>query len=295
MHSSWPFTATAARPLRPQEGWAYEGDSGRPRGRDGTCASPMSLLQRKLAPFATASHELLASRALLRRVDTKHVIHVSSLPEFVPLLSRDYALMPVPTGLIATYHSLYLDSEDLRCFHDHRRGRRLRRKVRFRHYPDRELSFLEVKTKRNDFLTEKRRLNVPYGHKDLGDRELEFLSESLGPNDLPLSPVSYITYRRVLLLGISENERVTIDFDIQIMDLDGVRRRLESVAVIEVKQPRFSRATTVMRALRDGNIRRSGMSKYAVSVLLARPEERKNRLLPSLRRLGAIGTKGTSS
>src|SRR5687767_5175086 len=126
------------------------------------CTSASVDIASALSALPVATSELLAGRELLRRTDSKYTVQVSAIPALIEAVSRDYAVLSLPCGVIATYETLYLDSTDLRCFHDHRRGRRIRHKVRYRHYPDRQLSFLEVKSKRNEILTDKYRLAVPY-------------------------------------------------------------------------------------------------------------------------------------
>ena len=57
------------------------------------------------------------------------------------------------------------------------------------------------------------------------------------------------------------------------------------MAVIEIKQARFRRDTPAMRRLRDSGFRPSWSSKYCAAIASTRPEVRRNRLLPGLRRL----------
>ena len=94
-----------------------------------------------LADFQEPPPSLLSERSLLRRVDSKFIAHQDTLDRIMPELQAHYAALRVPTGFVARYHNQYLDLPGLRYFHDHRRGRRVRHKVRFRHYPDRLLSF----------------------------------------------------------------------------------------------------------------------------------------------------------
>src|SRR5262245_34239806 len=110
-----------------------------------TWTEPTDPLAAAFDRFPEAPLELLADRELLRRIDSKYVLPASGLPELAAGLGDGYAVLRVPTGSVAAYRSLYFDTPDLRSFHDHRRGRRIRHKIRVRHYPDREVSFLEIK------------------------------------------------------------------------------------------------------------------------------------------------------
>jgi len=236
--------------------------------------------------FPAASAELAGSRDLMRRVDTKFLATQDSAAAVLAGLTRDYAALTVPSGNLATYRSLYFDTEDLRCFHDHRRGRRLRHKIRIRHYPERHISFLELKSKKNDVLTAKERRPLPFREEWLGAAELDFLRPLV---DLPvesLRPTLRIDFMRLNLLGLADAERVTVDIAMSAEGLDGSRWSFGDIAVIEVKQSPFCVRTPVMRAMNAAGLRETSMSKYTTAMALMRPDElRHNRLMPDLRKI----------
>ncbi len=226
----------------------------------------------------------MGERDLLRRVDTKIVATAEIAGRILRRVRDDYAAWAVSGGNVARYRSLYFDTPDLRCFHDHRRGRRRRCKVRIRHYPDRGLSFLEVKNKRSEELTEKHRLALPYGEESLNARALEFLRTHVELSVGELRPCLRVDFRRVGLVGVNIQERVTVDLDIE-AERGGTRRRFGDWVVFEIKQPRFSMRTPIAQAVRAERLRPSSLSKYAVATALLRPELPRNRLLFELRTL----------
>ena len=91
--------------------------------------------------------ELLAARALQKRVDAKFVVSRSDLPELLTLLANDFQLVTSNGSRYATYETLYFDTAKYALFDAHRRGRRPRHKVRVRHYVERNVCYLETKTK----------------------------------------------------------------------------------------------------------------------------------------------------
>jgi hypothetical protein len=235
------------------------------------------------ALFPAASAELMGDRQLLRRVDTKYVCTVAEAARFVDALVGHYAALPTPGGNLATYRSLYFDTPDLRCYHDHRRGKRLRQKVRIRHYPERQLSFLEVKTKMNEATTDKLRRPLTFGEEQLGPDELAYLGRLLNFDALALRPMLRIDFRRLSLVGLETAERVTIDCDLMARDVEGPAAWSGGDRiVVEVKQSPFCVRTPVMRALHAGHFREQSMSKYTIATALIR-DVRRNRLLPDLR------------
>jgi hypothetical protein len=226
----------------------------------------------------------MGQRQLLRRIDTKYVCTVAAAVRFVETLVGHYAALPTPGGHLATYKSLYFDTPDLRCYHDHRRGKRLRQKVRIRHYPERTLSFLEIKTKVSEAMTDQLRQPLAFGEERLGPAERAHLAQLVNLDVETLHPVMRIDFRRLSLVGLDTAERVTIDCELVATDLDGHRAWSGGDrVVVEVKQSPFCVRTPVMRALHAGHFREQAMSKYTIATALIRPELPRNRLLPDLR------------
>ncbi len=238
-----------------------------------------------LAGYGAATPELMNRRDLLSRVDSKFVVPAHLMERVLADLAEHYAVLRVPTGNVATYKSLYFDTPTLRCYNDHRRGRRIRHKVRIRHYPDRSVSFLEVKTKRNDTITDKHRFQIPYGQDTIGDAERDFLRGHIGPMVDELEPQMWINYRRISLIGRNSNERVTIDVNLTVEGQDQVGDWFGRANVVEVKQAPFCVRTPIMRSLCAIGVRERSLSKYVVAIALTHPEQRRNRLLPDLRAL----------
>jgi hypothetical protein len=158
--------------------------------------------------------------------------------------------------------------------------------VRARHYLDRRLTFLEVKTRRSELQTMKTRLERDFGDDELDSEDQAFvdLHTQIGRNVLPQA---WTDFRRLMLFGIRTNERVTIDLDL-VVGADARSESLGDVAVVEVKQWPYDRSTPVMSALRARGSRPGWLSKYCVAIARTRPGVRLHRLLPGLRALDRI-------
>jgi hypothetical protein len=256
--------------------------------RDGHVPARERELAEVLDLFAPASAELLAQRKLLRRTDSKFVLAASSLSSVLRELSHDYALVRAGARLLATYKTLYFDTPDLQCFHAHRRGRRPRHKIRLRHYPDRELTFFEIKTKKSEVITQKVRVAVPYGTDTLSEVAHASLRTHAVHGLTPSStfePQLWTNFHRLTLLGLRTEERVTIDVDLRVGPSE-LLVDVGEVVILEVKQAFASRCTPVMSALRSAGLRPASASKYCTGIALTRAGVPLNRLLPALRMLG---------
>ncbi len=233
--------------------------------------------------FAPANLSLMRERELQRRIDSKYTCSSELLHEILEPLCEDYAALPAGQGHFAIYHSLYFDTPDRRCFHDHRRGRRLRQKIRIRHYPDRHLTFLEVKTKRNEVLTDKQRLALEFGSEVLGEPELAFLRHHAALAIDTLQPTLRVNFARLSLVSLGSAERVTVDVGLRAHEPGGAELSFGKVAVIEVKQSPFCVRTPIMRRIHTCRLHERSMSKYTFATALLHPELRQNRLLGDVR------------
>jgi len=236
-----------------------------------------------VARFQEAPLELAIQRELRCRADSKFILPPSAAAELIRALTGDYVALAAGAGLVASYRTLYFDTPELDFFHAHRRSRRVRHKVRVRHYPDRRITLLEVKTRKSELQTIKEWRIREYGDHELSADDQAFVAAHTGI-DRGVRPQVWTDFRRLTLLGAHTNERITVDVDVAFTM--GMRsRRLDDVAVVEVKQWPFSRNTPVMASLRGAGWRPCGISKYCAAVTLMRPEVRHNRLLPDLRAL----------
>ena len=234
-----------------------------------------------LAGFTAAAESLLQDRALLRRVDRKYLLAARHLPALLGVLTRGHHLLHAAGHPVATYRTEYFDTPDRQSYDDHRRGRRPRCKVRIRHHLERRVSFLEVKQKQPDGRTAKWRLPRLFGNDDLDDAARRFIAEHCPLPAAALTGAASITFRRITLLALDTEERITVDHDV-VMQCGPRRHRFEDLAIVEVKQARFSSSTDVLGALRAVRAREQSISKYCVAVARLAPV-RANSFKPGLR------------
>ncbi len=237
---------------------------------------------RALGGFGHADANLVKARALLKRTDSKFLMPEADIAPVLSRLSGDYAVLLANQSPIASYRTLYFDTEDYRCFHDHRRGRRPRFKVRIRHYEDRRLSFLEVKSKGSNNVTSKARKPRSFGYDALSDEDREFLSTHTPVRGSDLRPTLWTNFSRLTLLSLHGPERVTIDMNLEF--ISGAKEvHMAGVAIVEVKQASYCLRTAVMNELKKRHIRPASASKYCAALHATRNPQPNNRLRPSFR------------
>lgn len=241
-----------------------------------------------LGRLGVASPELLSRRRLLRRTDSKFVMRASDLPSVIESMTDGYRVLLAGTEPLASYRTLYFDTPELDCFHDHRRGRRPRNKIRIRHYDERGLTFLEIKTKRSELETRKYRKARPFGDVELDEIDRAFIAEHCG-YAVDLAPTIWTDFRRLTLLSLEFNERVTVDLGLQ-FHRDGTNADVGEVAIVEIKQSPFCVRSDAMQALRRIGVRKASASKYCTATMLTRTGLRFNRLRPVLRTIERLSS-----
>ncbi len=235
----------------------------------------------RLDAFARATPDLVRRRELCRRSDSKFVLTPRAAGELVASLGHDYAVLPAGDELLAAYRTLYFDTPELDLYHDHRRGRRIRHKVRIRHYPDRRVSRLEVKSRRSALETAKSWRERAYSDEALTRDDHAFIARLTGIAR-PLIPQAWTSFRRLTLLGLGTRERVTLDLDLRV-GRGAEARVLEGIAIVEIKQWPYCRATPAMEALRRAGHRPAWASKYCSAIAFTHPGVPVDGLLPGLR------------
>lgn len=218
-----------------------------------------------LSRFSSVPPGLLASRALLQRVDRKYALAAHDVEAVLVRLSDGYGVLRAGSALAARYRTVYFDTEDLRFYHAHRRGRPERYKVRVRHHLDREMSFVEIKHRNALGRSVKWVLPRSFGITALDDEALDFVERHCPVPARELSAKVWVTCRRITLVGYELEERLTIDCDLEYGD-DIRSERWPHAAIAEVKQRRRANNTPSIQALRAARTCERAISKYCVAI-----------------------------
>lgn len=235
-----------------------------------------------LRSFSSASPQLLAERALQQRVDRKFLLPTAALPRLLTGLQCDYQVVCTEGDPAARYRSLYFDTAELDAFHDHRRGRRPRYKLRVRHHVDRRRSFFEIKRKGASGRTDKARSARPFGDHLLGANDAHFVREFCPFLIDHLRPTLWTNFFRATLVGVHTEERLTLDWSLSFV-ADSHAVDLPGVTIVEVKQARMDHQTPAVAACRGLGLRATSASKYCVAVIRLGLASRTQAFAPTLR------------
>lgn len=264
--------------------------------------SPMHLelaspnLEAAIGLFPSISLGDMNSVSLMRRVDTKYVIHVAQLPALLTAVQDRYAILEIDRRRAMRYSSRYFDTVDHRFFNDHHNRRAKRAKVRIREYVNSGIGFLEIKQKTVKGVTEKRRML--FGEPGLTPEARRFIDETFDRRadrkvggapirGCDLQPSIHNQFRRITLVDTGRCERVTIDWELS-SHLHSAGCQHVNLVIVEVKQEGVDRHAPVMQALKSVGARPFTVSKYCLGMVCLCSGLKANRFKKKLLRIGKV-------
>jgi len=241
----------------------------------------------------------MESVKLMNRIDTKFAVPLSLLPAILEAAKELYYIQQIDGKRIATYDTLYYDTDTLDMYIRHHDRQLVRQKIRVRQYVDSRLTFLEIKRKNNKGRTKKKRIVVPgfeltadtqsvLKHKKKAD-ETVTIEQFIGTQSRyawdALSPHLWTKFRRITLVNKAKTERLTMDLDLVWENvITGVSNTFADLVIIELKRDGNARSPmiTIMQNLRIHSLK---ISKYCIGTALTTPDIKKNRFKSKIRKI----------
>ena len=228
----------------------------------------------------------------MNRIDTKFAVPLSMLPAILDAAQKDYYAQEIDGKRIATYDTMYYDTESLDMYVRHHDKQLVRQKIRVRQYVESQLTFLEIKRKNNKGRTKKKRIAVPgfdiqgstFGEskKELWSVE-DFIAAKSRYQWSELSPHLSMKFHRITLVNKAKTERLTIDMDLLWTNVvSGEMKTFNDLVIIELKRDGNvpSHMTDIMLDLRVHPFK---ISKYCIGIALTTPDIKKNRFKNKIR------------
>lgn len=247
-----------------------------------------------LQTFEPISLAQMESVKLMNRIDTKYAVPMAVLPHILEAAKADYFVQEIDGKRIATYDTMYYDTDTLDMYVRHHDRQLVRQKIRVRQYVDSDLTFLEIKRKNNKGRTKKKRISVPgfeitaetFGE---GKRSMlsveDFIAAKSRYKWSDISPHLWTKFHRITLVNKAKTERLTIDMDL-VWDniVSGEKKTFPELVIIELKRDGNmpSKMTHIMLDLRQHPLK---ISKYCIGTALTTPEIKKNRFKAKIRRI----------
>lgn len=239
----------------------------------------------------------MESVKLMNRIDTKYAVSLSVLPAILDAAQADYYAQEIDGKRVATYDTMYYDTDTLDMYIRHHDRQLVRQKIRVRQYVESQLTFLEIKRKNNKGRTKKKRISVPgfdingstFGEskKELWSVE-DFIAAKSQYSWSELSPHLSTQFHRVTLVNKAKTERLTIDMDLVWKNMiSDESKTFNDLVIIELKRDGNvpSPMTKIMMDLRIHPLK---ISKYCIGTALTTPDIKKNRFKSKIRKIEKI-------
>jgi len=251
---------------------------------------------RSFEPISLAQME---SVKLMNRIDTKYAVSIAVLPLILEAAKTDYFVQEIDGKRIATYDTMYYDTESLDMYIRHHDRQLVRQKIRVRQYVDSDLTFLEIKRKNNKGRTSKKRIVVPgfdinadtpsvLKHKRKEDEAVtvsSFIDTKSRYEWSAITPHLWTKFHRITLVNKAKTERLTIDMDL-VWDnvVSGEVMSYPELVIVELKRDGNvpSKMTHIML---DHRIHPLKISKYCIGTALTTPGLKKNRFKAKIRKI----------
>lgn len=223
---------------------------------------------------------------LMNRMDTKFILHSSTLLEILEELPSSYRVLEVNGVRANRYETLYFDTPDFLFYRRHHSGKKNRLKIRKRSYVESNLTYLEVKFKSNKDRTVKDRTKVPSMAPILEEKATNFIENETGLQ-YEFEPKLNNMFSRTTFVFPEGPERITIDTNLSFAFGDKAVV-LDNIVIVEVKQSNQNRNSFFMKCLKERHIRPESFSKYCLGVALLYENVKHNAFKEKLMKINRI-------
>ena len=236
----------------------------------------------------------MSSVSLMRRIDTKYIIHQAQLPAILKAVENRYTILEIDQQRAMRYASQYFDTAACKFYNDHHNGLAKRMKVRIRSYVDSGISFLEIKQKSVKGVTNKQRIRLAATAQttatELPPEARRFIDDTIDgtiAGSRELQPTVRNRFRRITLVDTDRSERVTIDWDLS-SHLASADYEHPNLVIVEVKQEGLDRHAPIMTVLKAVGARPYRVSKYCLGMTCLCTHLKSNRFKPKLLHISKV-------
>ena len=220
-----------------------------------------------LSRFRPVEISDITHATLQNRKESKYLLTTHQALDLLGHLPETYHIFEVDGKQVQTYSTTYYDSPEFQLYLAHHNGRKPRYKVRTRSYIGSDLTFLEVKEKKNTGRTIKHRLQTEGLVTRLGSDIREFLSSCFPFDYAEYKPVLINEYNRITLVSAVHPERITLDIDLTFRS-GSTDILLPDIVIAEIKRSSDHTSSPALEYLNVMRLRPRGFSKYCIGISL---------------------------
>lgn len=250
--------------------------------------SALKGFERKIQEFSSIDLEGLKRVSLLKRFDTKYLLHKDSLEKFLDSILSEYFVLEIKKQRSFKYETLYFDTECFKFYEEHHNKKKNRYKIRMRYYVDSGSTFFEIKHKNNKGKTTKHRLPILKISDHFSGEMINFIKEKTCLENYNFNPALFTVYDRITLVKKDFSERVTIDTDLHFKRGFAESRPFNDLVIIEQKRSRENHSSNLVERTIKAFGRKERFSKYCMGSSYLYPDHTKNNFKAQLKKIDKI-------
>jgi hypothetical protein len=182
--------------------------------------------------------DLISTSSLQTRLERKYIIELSDLPQVLDKMVISHKVLKIEEDYLHNYSSTYFDTPELTCFRAHNQKKRIRYKIRTRHYTNSGLLFFELKQKTKEMGTKKTRVQINRSAlEQIPEKFLQSINKSI-----KLEKTLVVEYDRITLVQNDGEARITFDLNLKFRTLGNLEKK-SNKCIIEVKSTQSSSKT----------------------------------------------------
>ncbi|MDD3301989.1 MAG: polyphosphate polymerase domain-containing protein [Candidatus Gracilibacteria bacterium] len=239
--------------------------------------------------------QLNSQASFLNRIDTKYILTEAKFKEILKDLEEDFFILEIKEKSIFEYESIYMDTYDFHFYYQHQNGQKNRTKVRTRNYLDSDMVFFEYKQKQKGVTRKFRyKFDSLNDHGKMTNESTKFFEGAYqsfySESPEKIFPSLATKYNRITFCSKTNDERLTIDFNIRLEDLRNDGKAiidLDNLVIIESKS--MSKDGKSSRIMKKHDIKKSGScSKYSLGLCYQKMVDDTSKFKPTMKKINKI-------
>lgn len=218
--------------------------------------------------------------------ESKFILSAKKLKKVLEEIKDDYYVLQIKEKRIFKYTNEYYDTEDYKLYMAYHNGCGNRYLIKNNQVEGIKNSSLKIKFQSNKGEVSRKKQKTK-GVDIENDSIREFVQENTPFNPEVLKKMLKNQFFRIVLIHKKNNEKITIDLDLKLSNAKN-RIKLPYLAIIEVKQEKFSLYSDFILSLRKYNIQRTSLSKYCIGVALLNKDVKRNKFKSKLLAISKI-------
>jgi len=237
----------------------------------------------KFSSVSFAEYQLMNFKDI---AETKFILNTKKLKKLLKEVSHKYDILEIGNKRVLNLTNEYFDTEDYKLYMAYHNGKGNRYLIKNSESEEEKKKYLEIKFHSNKGTVSKKKKKIKAGN--ISNKKTQVFIKENSPYSAEKLKLSLKNkYSRIVLIHKQNKEKVTIDLDLTCSNDKG-KQKLPHLAIIEVKQKKFSLHSDFIVSLRNKNIQKTSLSKYCIGLALLNKDVKKNKFKSKLLAINKI-------